>query len=119
MTPVKWIGNILMSLLCGLFLGIFVVSMGLGAVFPAIDKIAGPFVCAGGSLQEQSKNFRVHPGEKVTTINWSCAAETAAEPKNVNSWMVSLVAGTIYGFIIFIPVFLYFVIKQRRKASKI
>jgi hypothetical protein len=114
----KWIGIVLSSLFWALFLGIFVVSMGLGAVFPTINNVAGPFVCAGGSLQEKSKNYHPHPGEKVTTVTWYCADEIEGNQKDVNNWTITLIAGTIYGLIIFIPVFLFFALRQIRKASK-
>jgi hypothetical protein len=116
MAPTKWIGTVLTSLLLSLFLGVVVVSMGLGAMFPSIDQVAGPFVCGGGSLQEHNKNYHPQPGMKVTTVNWSCADATEADQHAVDGWAVTLVAGTIYGLIIFIPTLLLLVIRQRRKT---
>jgi hypothetical protein len=104
-----------MALLWSLLLGILIISTGLGAVFPSINKIAGPFVCAGSSLQEQSKKFHPQPGKKVTPITWCCVDEKEADQQNIDSWAVSIVAGTKYGLIILFPHY-YLVIWRRRKT---
>lgn len=82
-----------------LFTGIIIVSIGLGAAFPAMERVAAPFVCGERSLDLQLDHYFYKPNTSGYTITWSCV-DSRGESQDV-TWKITLVAGLIYSAVIF------------------
>ena len=84
-----------------IFMGITFVSMGLGSIFTALNRVAKPFVCPGGPMTLNSQYFQVSPVENVTTLTWYCVDEHAGTQTEINSFVINFYAGPFYGLLIF------------------
>ncbi len=100
-------GELLFRLLVSEFFGITVVAIGLGVVITPLLKIAAPFVCPGGDFLLESEMYSYKPGQTGVIRNWYCVTNPSVEPKDV-TFIAMLVAGIIYGLIIFILWTLFF-----------
>ncbi len=56
--------------LWSIFMGITVGSIGLGAAFPKLELLTGPFVCPRGKMDLQTQDYNPTPVESVTTFTW-------------------------------------------------
>jgi hypothetical protein len=92
------------------FMGITAVSLGLGSVFPAINRVAKPFVCPGGQMVINSQNYTISPVENVTTLTWYCVDNLSGAKTELNPFIINVYAGSFYGLLIFVAVLgiLYF-----------
>ena len=68
-----------------LFTGIIIVSIGLGAAFPAMERVAAPFVCGGNTLDLHLDYYCVDPTGTREDV----------------SWRIILAAGLIYSAVLF------------------
>lgn len=100
-----------------IFMGITVVSIGLGAAFPSINKIAAPLVCPNGEIIVERNRYNVYPGKTVITNNWYCADQATGSKTSLSFLKIGLIAGTIYGIILFVVLYLIIIIKGKRAAS--
>ncbi len=102
-----------------LFTGIIIVSIGLGAAFPGMERVAGPFVCGARTLDLQLDHYSYKPGQSGYTITWSCVGRPGAA-QDV-TWRIILVAGLIYSAVIFFisVVWLLTAGKQAQAAGQI
>lgn len=82
-----------------LFTGIIIVSIGLGAAFPAMERVAAPFVCGGNRLDLHLDHYSYKPGQSGYIITWYCV-DPDGTPEDV-SWRIILVAGLIYSAVLF------------------
>jgi hypothetical protein len=99
-----------------IFMGITVGSIGIGAVFPAANLIAKPFVCPGGEMQNVSQYYQVSPVESVTTLTWYCI-DPRGNKTELGIFPMSLYAGTIYGLLLFVAVFVGMTVMTNRRES--
>ncbi len=97
-----------------IFMGIMVVSIGLGSVFPGLDGIAGPFVCPGGKMAISSQQYTVSPVESGYTITWYCLNEKTGAKTELGFWPQHLVAGSFYGLLIFVVGCIIWYVSSRR-----
>lgn len=84
-----------------LFMGVTAISMGVGAAYPPINRVAQPFVCPGGEMVSQQSVQHPLPGRTYLTASWTCV-----EPSGASRPIpyVSLVAGPIHGLGCFVCV---------------
>jgi len=82
-----------------LFTGIIIVSIGLGAAFPAMERVAAPFVCGARTLDLQLDHYSYKPGQSGYIITWTCVGRPGSG-EDV-TWKIILVAGLIYSALIF------------------
>jgi len=62
-----------------IFMGVTAISIGFGAVFPSMNRIAKPFICPRGEMELETQVYRPYPGQTVTTLTWYCTdQETGA-----------------------------------------
>lgn len=94
-------GGCVFRLLISLFFGVTVVGIGLGVVITPLVRIAAPFVCPRGDFMLESEMYSYKPGQTGITRTWFCVENTNTEPKDVSIGAM-VVAGIIYGIIIFI-----------------
>ncbi|MFO1519632.1 MAG: hypothetical protein U1F57_08245 [bacterium] len=76
------------AILVALFVGFMAATAGL-ALFPAVGKVAGPFLCVG-ELQVQSSHYHPSPGQYATTRHFFCP-----DGREV-SWKTSFVCLLVY-----------------------
>ncbi|MCE9624566.1 MAG: ribosomal protein L7/L12 [Deltaproteobacteria bacterium] len=77
-------------LLFSLFVGFMLATAGL-AIFPAIGKVSGPFVCDGG-IVVNSNHYNPSPGTSVTTRHFYCPDYREVTLR------VAFVSGLLYSF---------------------
>jgi hypothetical protein len=82
------------------FMGITFVSIGLGAVFPALNMVAKPFVCPIGQMETNSQYYQVSPVESVTTLTWYCIDGRSGTKTELNPFIINFYAGSIYALLI-------------------
>ena len=82
------------------FMGITAVSLGLGSIFPGINRIAQPFVCPDGQMVNNSQNFQVSPVENVTTLTWYCVDNHSGTKTELDPFTINVYAGSFYGLLI-------------------
>jgi hypothetical protein len=99
------------------FMGITAVSLGLGSVFPAINMVAKLFVCPGGQMVNNAQNYQVSPVENVTTLTWYCVDNHSGAKTELNSFIVNVYAGSIYGLLIIVSVLIIVYFYRRWGSS--
>lgn len=99
-------GALFLILIFSLFMGITGISIGFGAVFPSLNRVAGPFVCPQGEMQLETQTYNPYPGSTITTLTWYCADPTAGTRAELGIFPMSLYAGVIYGFGLFAAIML-------------
>ena len=100
-----------------LFMGVTAISIGLGAVFPSMNRIAKPFVCPRGEMQVESQNYYPSPGTTVTTLTWYCVDAASGEKRELGIFPMVLYAGLIYGLLLFLVIFLFMFIRSNRSPG--
>jgi hypothetical protein len=93
------IPGLIIGFLASIFAGVVVVSIGLGAAFPSINRVAKPFVCPHGELAFDRNVSSPMPGETYATIVWYC------DDQALDYFSVVGSAGVLYGLACF-PLFL-------------
>jgi uncharacterized membrane-anchored protein YhcB (DUF1043 family) len=111
------LGTILMVFFWSLFMGVTAISIGFGAVFPSMNKIAKPFVCPRGEMEVETQGYNPSPGTTVTTLTWYCVDAVSGEKNELGIFPMALYAGLIYGFILFIVIFLFMFIRSNRSPD--
>ncbi len=99
-------------------MGVTAISIGIGAAFPPLNYIAGPFVCPGGAMSVDQQEYDPSPGTTVTTLTWYCTNGTTGEKTELSMWPMSVASGLIYGFLLFLVILLGMQIVARRSAQK-
>jgi hypothetical protein len=100
-----------------MFAGIIIISLGIGAAFPVINRVAGPFVCSTGKMMLESEKYSGLPGQSTTTIKWLCVDNKTDAQQDIN-FKVILVAGTIYGLILFALIITRWLVVNRPGADQ-
>lgn len=98
-------------------MGITAISIGFGAVFPSMNLVAKPFVCANGSMTLDKQSYNPYPGKVVTTITWYCVDKASGTQKELGIFPMSLYAGTIYGVLLFVVVVIGMALSANRKPA--
>jgi hypothetical protein len=109
--------TLVIILFWSLFMGVTAISIGFGAVFPSMNKIAKPFVCPRGEMEVETQTYRPSPGTTVTTLTWYCVDAASGEKKELGIFPMTLYAGLIYGFILFVVIFLFMFIRSNRSPD--
>jgi hypothetical protein len=100
-----------------IFMGITVGSIGIGAVLPAANLIAKPFVCPAGQMQMDSQTFNPYPGTTITQETWYCIDGSTGAKTELGLFPMSLYAGTIYGLLFFVVVFWVMFFNARKSPA--
>jgi len=103
----------LVGLVFCVFMGIMVISVGLGAAFPSINRIAKPVVCPNGNMIQESRLYNPYPGKTVNSQTWYCVDESGGSKRQLSMFPISMIAGTIYGLIFFAALLLPRLIRGR------
>jgi hypothetical protein len=99
-----------------IFMGITVGSIGIGAAFPDANRITKPFVCPTGDLQLVTQDYHPSPIEVVTTLTWYCVDSGTGDRQEVNVFQMALIAGPVYGLLLFMVIFGWMLIRSSRRG---
>jgi hypothetical protein len=95
------LGSVLTMLGISLFTGFIIITIGLGAAVPVINRVAAPFACSRGKMQLETETSSYTPGQSTTTLNWLCVDESSGAQEPIN-FKVIMYAGLIYGLGLFV-----------------
>jgi hypothetical protein len=99
-----------------IFMGITAISIGFGALFPSMNRIAKPLVCPRGEMELETQVYRPYPGSTITTMTWYCADHETGERTELGIFPMSLYAGVFYGLLLFAVIVLGWYLYQRWEA---
>ena len=100
-----------------LFMGVTAISIGFGAIFPSMNRISKPFVCPHGEMNVDEQVYNPYPGSTVTTLTWYCVDSQSGAKTEIGLFPMSISAGLIYGFLLFIVVLIGMLVSAKRSAS--
>jgi hypothetical protein len=100
-----------------IFMGVTAISIGFGALFPSMNRIAGPFVCPNGEMELTTQDYRVSPTESGTILTWYCVDQKTETKTELGIFPMSLYAGVIYGLLLFVVIVVGWSLYQRWQAS--
>ncbi len=103
--------------LWSIFMGITAISIGFGAIFPSMNRIAGPFVCPNGKMELTTQDYQVSPTESGTILNWYCVDQKTGDRTELGIFPMSLYAGVIYGLLLFVVIVVGWSLYKRWDAS--
>jgi len=116
--PKRQIINWFLVLLWSLLMGVTAVSMGIGSLYPPLENIAGPFVCPNGQIQVTSQAYTVSPVEHGYTLTYYCVDKQTGAQTELGFWPKHLIAGSIYGLLIFVLILAIWSLYSRYASSK-
>ncbi len=96
-----------------LFMGVTVISIGAGAVFPQLNYVAGPLICPGGTMSTSQQGYNVSPVRSVTTVTMYCIDGKTGTRNEVDVFPTCLFSGLIYGLLLFFVVFAVMLIRAQ------
>jgi hypothetical protein len=102
--------------LWSIFMGVTAISIGFGAMFPSMNRVAAPFVCPRGEMELETQTYRPYPGKTVTTLTWYCADAESGERTELGIFPMSLYAGVFYGLVLFAVIVLGWALYQKWEA---
>ncbi len=111
-------GTLLIMFLWSWFMGVTAISIGFGALFPSMNRIAKPFVCPNGTLDLDKQVYNPYPGNTITTITWYCVDKTTETKTESGIFPISLYAGTFYGFLLFGMIVIGMVLNAKRHPKQ-
>ena len=89
------------ALFWSIFIGIVGISIGLGALYPPLNYVAKPLVCADGQMTFEKQVNQATPTQTFYSADWYCTkGESASQPISPFGY-----AGVFYGLLCF-PIFL-------------
>ena len=111
------VGSLILVFVWSIFMGVTAVSIGFGALFPSMNRIAKPFVCADGELAVNETVLHPYPGRVSKLIRWTCVDRASGVAKPLSPFLLSLYAGPFYGLLIFAVVAVPWYRTMKRKAA--
>jgi sugar lactone lactonase YvrE len=111
-------GVVILGLVFCVFMGITVISIGFGSIFPALNEIAGPFVCPNAQLALGVQNYQVSPVENGSVLTWYCFDSKTGIKTELNPFTtINLYAGFIYGLLMFVVICIIWYVSYRRRLT--
>lgn len=89
-----------------MFIGVIIISIGFGAIFPSLNRVARPFICPRGEMELETQTYRPYPGQTVTNLTWYCADHETGGRTELGFLPMVLCAGLIYGLLLFVATIL-------------
>ncbi len=111
-------GALITTFLWCWFMGVTAISIGFGAIFPSMNRIAKPFICPNGKMDLAKQVYNPYPGNTITTLTWYCVNETSGAKTELGIFPMSLYAGTFYGWLLFGVIVIGMVLAAKRKSSE-
>ncbi len=100
--------TIIWTIIVCIFVGIFLISGGLGTALPQVNYIAKPFVCLNGQLSFGQNAYSPIPGYTSTrySVDWICTDSKSGSQTPIESLKMSVLAGPFYGLLLFLVMWL-------------
>ncbi len=111
------IGWLVAGFVWSIFMGVTVISIGVGSEFPQLNNIAGPFVCPHGQIQVETQGYTVSPVESGYTLTYYCVDNQTGAKAELAFWPKYLIAGFVYGLGIFVLLLVIWVLYRRWDSS--
>jgi len=112
------VGSLILVFVWSIFMGVTAVSIGFGALFPSMNRIAKPFVCADGELGVDETVLHPYPGRVSKIVRWTCVDRASGVAKPLSPFLLALYAGPFYGLLIFAVVAVPWYRMMQRKAAQ-
>ncbi len=104
-----------------IFMGVTAISMGIGALFPAINYIAKPLICPAGQFSYDRNVSNPYPGATYVTAVWTCTDPRSGSQTQFNAFSIGLYTGPFYGLLLFLlvlgPWYQFTLSAQKKKAA--
>jgi hypothetical protein len=84
-----------------IFMGVFTISIGFGALSPHLNYIAKPLTCPYGRLSFEQDVSNPIQGTTITTAIWYCWNPGTDIPIQIDPIKMALYAGPLYGLLFF------------------
>ena len=91
---------LVVGLAFSMLMGIIAGARGLGSIYPQLNLIAKPFVCAGGEMS-YSRSVSEVGSATYYSAQWYCADSAGAERKEIDPNYIFVTAGLPYGLAFF------------------
>lgn len=104
-------GCLITTLIFCIFMGVFAVSMGLGAVVPRLNLVAKPLVCPDGEMEFETdvrrrKNFASAGDHTHFSATAFCVDSDGDEREELGMFPMVLYSGLVYGLALFLLAFI-------------
>ncbi len=84
-----------------LFCGFIVFTVGIGSMYPPMNRVAGPIVCGSQPMEIIQRTYSYRPGDTTWSVDIFCVdPDTGA--KVDRTFLAQLVSGMIYGVALFV-----------------
>ena len=94
------ISIIVILLVFSLFCGVFIISLGIGSEFIAVNTVMSPLVCGTEKIEVAWQYNVAHPGKTFFGSRWLCVDEATGAAQDAST-KTNLISGVVYGLIIF------------------
>ncbi len=91
------VGGLAVGFVFCVFMGITAVSMGLGAAYPPINRVAGPLVCPDGEMEFEQRTRNPLPGRTYLSAHATCVDSRTGAREELGQFPMSLYSGLCYG----------------------
>ncbi len=88
-----------------IFMGVTVVSIGIGSVLPSVNYIAKPLVGPTGQFSYTQNVSHPYPGATYVTGGWTCTDPSSGSQAQIGLMKLGLVVGPFYGLLLFLLLF--------------
>lgn len=115
------IGSLIAVFIWSIFMGVTVISIGIGSLFSPINYIAKPFVCPTGQFSYSQNVSHPYPGATYVTGAWTCTDPGAGSQAQFGLIQLGLIVGPFYGLLLFAavlrPWYQFTISNQQKKAA--
>ena len=110
------ISIIVILLVFSLFCGFFIISLGIGSEFTAVNTVMSPLVCGTERIEVASQYNVAHPGKKFFGSRWLCVDETTGAAQDAST-KTNLISGAVYGLMLFAIVIAWWLWANRSRQG--
>ena len=100
-----------------LFCGVFIISLGIGSEFTAVNTVMSPLVCGTQKIEVAWEYNVAHPGKTFFGSRWLCVDETSGAAQDA-SIKTTLISGLVYGLLIFAIVIFWMLWMNRSSQNR-
>jgi hypothetical protein len=99
-----------------LFIGMIIISTGLGMVIAPIQGISAPLVCGGDEVERTADQYSYKPGQVGWEISWNCIDGETGERQD-RTLPVIFASGAIYGLALWAGLVVWAVVTPAKKTA--
>jgi hypothetical protein len=111
----KPVGLLILFGVC-LFIGIVILSTGIGMVAAPVQGISAPLVCGGDEVERTADQYSYKPGQVGWEISWNCVDAASGERQD-RTIAVIMASGVIYAIVLF-AAFVIWSVASAKKSGK-